>query len=429
MIEQWGRRYGPVFTFAVGRPPGSSLHRAGRDQRDPARASRRLSAAGARSRRSSTSSGVSGVFAAEGDDWRRQRRLAVTALNTNHLRRYFDVIRIATARLLTRLERGARPQIQDDFMAYTVDVTSALAFGHDLNTLERDDDELQRDIAPVFAMLARRTLAPFPYWRVVKPPADRAAERSLGGFATRSPGSSPTRGPGSRPGPSCATRPRTSSRACCRRRHYSDDDVIATSSRCCSRARTRPPTRCPGRRSCSPATAPPSAARGRGRRRARRRSHAAARRGRRRHALRRGRDARGGAAEVDRAAAVRRAALRHDRRRRRPARRTRWSTLTRQAGRPGRSPASTPTAGSTATRDPVVAPVRRPAALLPGPQPRVPRGQGRAGDARAQLRRASSPGRRRASRSASRWARRTCDLRLRPRDGSPRSGIRSVIEF
>ena len=64
-------------------------------------------------------------------------------------------------------------------MAYTVDVTSALAFGQDLNTLERDDDELQRDIAAVFAMLSRRINAPFPYWRVVKPPAERSGERSL----------------------------------------------------------------------------------------------------------------------------------------------------------------------------------------------------------------------------------------------------------
>ena len=64
-------------------------------------------------------------------------------------------------------------------MSYSVDVTSALAFGHDLNTLEHGDGELQRHITQVFEMLARRTLAPFPYWHVVKPPADRAAERSV----------------------------------------------------------------------------------------------------------------------------------------------------------------------------------------------------------------------------------------------------------
>ena len=38
---------------------------------------------------------------------------------------------------------------------------------------------MQRDIAAVFAMLSRRINAPFPYWRVAKPPADRSGERSL----------------------------------------------------------------------------------------------------------------------------------------------------------------------------------------------------------------------------------------------------------
>jgi cytochrome P450 len=64
-------------------------------------------------------------------------------------------------------------------MAYSVDVTSALAFGKDLNTLEQGDGELQRHIARVFELLGRRILSPVPYWRVVKPPVDRAAEHSL----------------------------------------------------------------------------------------------------------------------------------------------------------------------------------------------------------------------------------------------------------
>ena len=180
MIEQWGRRYGPVFRFAVGRREvvafidPEAINAILRERPDGYRRWREVEEV-------FNELGVSGVFAAEGDDWRRQRRLAVTALNTNHLHRYFDVIRISTARLLSRLERGAgAPRaIQDDYMAYTVDVTSALAFGQDLNTLESDDDELQRDIAAVFAMLSRRINAPFPYWRVAKPPADRSGERSL----------------------------------------------------------------------------------------------------------------------------------------------------------------------------------------------------------------------------------------------------------
>ena len=106
MIEQWGRRYGPVFTFAVGRrqvvafTEPETINAILRERPDGYRRWREVEEV-------FNELGVSGVFAAEGDDWRRQRRLAVTALNTNHLRRYFEVIRTATARLLTRLERNA----------------------------------------------------------------------------------------------------------------------------------------------------------------------------------------------------------------------------------------------------------------------------------------------------------------------------------
>ena len=126
--------------------------------------------------------GIHGVFSAEGGEWRKQRRLAVMALNTNHLHRYFDVIRVSTERLRGRLERAARSgepfELQRAFMSFTTDVASSLAFGQDLNTLEHES-ELQSHIERVFPMLSRRIAAPFPYWRYVKPPADRAAERSL----------------------------------------------------------------------------------------------------------------------------------------------------------------------------------------------------------------------------------------------------------
>lgn len=126
---------------------------------------------------------MGGVFSAEGDDWKRKRRLAVEALNTNHLNRYFTVIHTATDRLRRRwvksAETGASIDIRSDFMSYTVDVTSALAFGVDLNTLERGDSELQNQLETIFPMIARRLNAPVPYWRWIRLPADRGLERSL----------------------------------------------------------------------------------------------------------------------------------------------------------------------------------------------------------------------------------------------------------
>jgi cytochrome P450 len=127
--------------------------------------------------------GKVGVFAAEGDDWRRTRRLAVTALNSNHLQRYFEIVSICTERLYGKLraaaESGQGFEIGQALSAFTVDVTSALAFGHDLNTLERDDDALQGHLHHVFHMTNRRLFFSFPYWRYFKLPADRALDRSM----------------------------------------------------------------------------------------------------------------------------------------------------------------------------------------------------------------------------------------------------------
>ena len=180
MIEQWGRRYGPVFRFSmgsravVGFTAPDAINAILRERPDGYRRWREVESV-------ADEMGIVGPFTSEGADWRRQRRLAVTALNTNHLRSYFDVIRVATERLHARLEakQGQEIEILEDFMAYSVDVTSALAFGKDLNTLEHGDGELERHIGRVFEMLSRRILAPVPYWRYVKPPADRAAEHSL----------------------------------------------------------------------------------------------------------------------------------------------------------------------------------------------------------------------------------------------------------
>jgi len=178
MIEQWGRRYGPAFRFAMGPrevvafADPEAVNTILRERPDAYRRWRELEQVTGELR-------LSGPFTSEGDDWRRQRRLAVTALNSNHLRRYFDIIERATRRLHRRLPTGEPVEILEDFMSYSVDITSALAFGHDLNTLEHGDGELQHHITRAFELVARRTLAPFPYWKVVKPPVDRAAERSI----------------------------------------------------------------------------------------------------------------------------------------------------------------------------------------------------------------------------------------------------------
>jgi hypothetical protein len=54
-----------------------------------------------------------------------------------------------------------------------------LAFGDDVNTLESDDDVIQRHLDKIFPKLFTRLIAGVPYWRFFKTESDRALERSM----------------------------------------------------------------------------------------------------------------------------------------------------------------------------------------------------------------------------------------------------------
>ena len=182
IVEDWCDRYGPMFRFSLGRhtlvvvDDLDEVHRILRDRPDGFRRGRRMKAI-------ADEMGNSGVFSEEGDVWRRQRRLVVTALNTRHVQRYFHIIHTATDRLHRRLRNDARDgctlEIGEHLMSYSLDVIAALALGHDLNTLENGEHELQHHIERVFAMTLRRLFSIVPYWRVFRLPADRALDRSL----------------------------------------------------------------------------------------------------------------------------------------------------------------------------------------------------------------------------------------------------------
>jgi cytochrome P450 len=181
-IERWCERYGPIFRFSIG--PREivaiadlpAINQILRERPEGFRRWRER-------QRIFYEMGIRAVFPAEGDDWRRQRRLAVTALSSHQLQRYFHIIATATGRLYDRVRKAARLgcslEISRELRSFTIDITSALAFGEELNTLERGEEELQDHIQRVFQAMTRRTFAPLPYWRWVRLPADRALERSL----------------------------------------------------------------------------------------------------------------------------------------------------------------------------------------------------------------------------------------------------------
>lgn len=127
--------------------------------------------------------GINGLFSVEGEAWHPQRRLIMQALNATHYKGWFATLQDITARLhrrWTRLaERGEVIEMADDLRRYTVDVTSALAFGANPNTLEADGDRIQQHLEVIFPMIMRRAFAPVRYWNWLRLPADRRLDRAL----------------------------------------------------------------------------------------------------------------------------------------------------------------------------------------------------------------------------------------------------------
>ncbi len=182
ILEDWAERYGPMFRIRIGTHSVAVISDRAAIQRilvqrpDAFRRTVMLESVAAEMH-------LKGVFAAEGQDWRRQRRIVVEALNRARLKTFFPTLAMTVGRLQRRWEQAARTaepvDLCRDLMRFTVDVTMQLAFGIDANTLETPGPVIQRHLDKVFPVLHRRVNAAFPWWRYVRLPSDRALDRAL----------------------------------------------------------------------------------------------------------------------------------------------------------------------------------------------------------------------------------------------------------
>ena len=127
--------------------------------------------------------GMTGVFSAEGAEWRPQRQLAMAALATRNLRAFYPVLLRIAERFRRRWERAADDGrilvVEDEIRRFTVDVTTHLAFDYDINTIEQEGDIIQRKLEFVLPAIMRRLLALVPWWRWLPLPEERRADRVL----------------------------------------------------------------------------------------------------------------------------------------------------------------------------------------------------------------------------------------------------------
>ena len=125
---------------------------------------------------------LNGLFSVEGTAWSRQRNLILHALGPSQLPEFFPTLQKITERLRVRWQKIAESvgvtDVVEDLTRYTVDVTASLSFGQDVNTLEHEEDAVQRHLALIFPKLTSRIFVP-PYWHYMKLPSDRRLDRSL----------------------------------------------------------------------------------------------------------------------------------------------------------------------------------------------------------------------------------------------------------
>jgi len=131
---------------------------------------------------------VPGLFGANGEAWRRQRRMVMAGFDPAHVKRYFPSLQKVARRLGGRWQKAARERkridLQADLMRYTVDTIAGLAFGAEVNTLESDGDVIQQHLDKIFPAVFKRMLAPVATWRIVRLPADHQLERSVAAVMT-----------------------------------------------------------------------------------------------------------------------------------------------------------------------------------------------------------------------------------------------------
>jgi cytochrome P450 len=125
---------------------------------------------------------VGGVFTAEGEDWRKQRKLVMGGLSFDVIHNFFPTMGFMTERMLQRwkaaLAEGKPVDLRRDLKALALDIIVGIAMGYDLGVVNDDSNQLQHNLDNLLQRLASRGTSLYPYWRHFKLPVDRAADKS-----------------------------------------------------------------------------------------------------------------------------------------------------------------------------------------------------------------------------------------------------------
>jgi cytochrome P450 len=180
-LTRWVREFGPMFRLEVfGNPmvivsDATTVNNVLRERPEGFRRSGGL-------RTIMNDLNIGGVFTAEGETWRKQRKLVMAGLNVEVIRNFFPTMVVMTERMLERwktmLADGKPIDLKRELRALALDIIVGIAMGHDIDAVNHDGNDLERNIDNIFQRLGHRTTASFHYWRYFKLPVDRRVEKS-----------------------------------------------------------------------------------------------------------------------------------------------------------------------------------------------------------------------------------------------------------
>ena len=126
--------------------------------------------------------GIEGVFNVEGKQWEKHRKITAEVLSAKNVKSFFPILEKMTLRLHKRWKKFEGKNILDiqkEMMAYTIDITTNIAFGYDVNTLQDEENLIQQHIERIFPMINSRIAAPIPLWRYYPTQKDKELDTSL----------------------------------------------------------------------------------------------------------------------------------------------------------------------------------------------------------------------------------------------------------
>ena len=182
-LEAWCREFGPVFKLKLGSRRAivfgdhEVIATALRDRPNGFRRTVKLEEVW-------TELGLlGGLFGANGETWKRQRRMVMAGFDPATVKRYHPALQRVAQRLCLRWQQAARNDahidLQSDLMRYTVDAIAGLAFGTEVNTLQSDEDVIQRHLNRIFPAVFKRIFSPLPTWRWFPSGEDRRLAQSV----------------------------------------------------------------------------------------------------------------------------------------------------------------------------------------------------------------------------------------------------------